>query len=70
MQVFTWLLTTLSLIGVVMNIRKQRGCFYLWAVTNICWCVVDYQKGLIAQATLFGIYFLLAIWGIREWKRS
>jgi nicotinamide riboside transporter PnuC len=70
LQYFTWTLTVFSLIGVVMNIRKHRGCFYIWGVTNASWAVVDWQKGLTAQAALFGIYFVLAIWGIWEWKRS
>lgn len=70
MVAMTWLLTVLSLIGVILNIRKNRACFYLWAGTNATWAIVDYQAGLFAQAALFGIYFILAIWGIWEWRHK
>lgn len=70
MVTMTWLLTILSLIGVILNIRKNRACFYLWAGTNAAWAVVDYQAGLFAQSALFGIYFILAIWGIWEWRHK
>lgn len=65
----TWLLTIASLIGVVMNIRLDRRCFYIWTVTNACWCLVDYHKGLYAQAALFAVYFLLAVYGVYEWEK-
>lgn len=64
----TWLLTLLSLIGVILNIRKSHTCFYIWAFTNAMWAVVDFQKGVPAQGVLFTIYFGLAIWGIWEWR--
>ncbi len=70
MMLFTWALTGLSLIGVVMNIRKMRACFAIWAVTNASWAVVDYNAGLYAQSTLFGVYFALSLWGIWEWRHK
>jgi hypothetical protein len=63
-----WLLTVLSLIGVVLNIKKKRSCFVIWAFTNASWAVIDYQAGLHAQAALFAVYFCLAIWGLVEWR--
>lgn len=70
MSVFTWLLTLFSLIGVVLNIRQNRACFFVWCVTNSSWAVVDYSKGLYAQSTMFVIYLALSVWGIIEWKRK
>ena len=65
-----WLLTILSLIGVVLNIRKRRECFYIWGATNFGWVIIDYQAGLYAQSFLFIIYFILALWGIYEWRHN
>lgn len=63
-----WILTALSLIGVVLNIKKQKSCFIIWAGTNASWAAIDFNAGLNAQAALFAIYFCLAIWGLIEWR--
>jgi nicotinamide riboside transporter PnuC len=65
---WTWAITALSIVGVVLNIRKRRTCFYIWAVTNASWAVIDYANGLHSQAFLFSIYFILAVWGIFSWR--
>jgi len=65
----TWLLTILSLVGVVLNIKKARACFYIWAFTNAAWAVIDYRAGLLAQSALFAVYFALALWGIASWRK-
>jgi nicotinamide riboside transporter PnuC len=65
---FTWLLTVISLIGVVLNIRQDRRCFYIWTGTNTAWAAVDFHKGLHAQAAMFVVYLVLAVWGIYSWK--
>ena len=64
----TWVLTAAAITGVVLNIKKKRSCFYIWAITNGSWAIVDFAKGIPAQGFLFTVYFLLAIWGILEWK--
>jgi len=63
----TWALTGLSLLGVVLNIKKKRICFVVWIVTNLAWCVVDFRAGLPAQGCLFGVYCILAVWGWFKW---
>ncbi len=68
MTVLLWILTGLSLYGVVLNIRRNRACFFVWAVTNSSWAAVDFQAGLYAQAALFTVYFAMACWGIVAWK--
>lgn len=65
-----WLLTALSLVGVWLNIKKDVRCFYLWAITNSGWVLIDWQAGLYAQSALFAVYFVLALWGIIEWRRQ
>lgn len=70
MTALAWLLTVLSLVGVVLNIKRKKACFYVWGVTNFGWVVVDYSAGLYAQAALFTIYTVLAVYGIYEWSKS
>ncbi len=42
----------------------------IWIVTNSVWLIIDYQAGLYAQAFLFGVYILLAIWGLLHWSKD
>ncbi len=77
MDKVTWIVTILSLIGVWLNIKKKKICFKIWAVTNFFWATYNYyvayhtnEKGLYAQAALFTIYFLLALYGIYEWRKT
>ena len=67
---FSWILTALSLWGVILNIHQNRRCFYIWTFTNASWAVVDYNAGLISQGVLFTIYTILAIWGLYKWKHK
>ena len=65
-----WLISLAALIGVVLNVRKQVACFYVWSVTNAYWAWLDLEHGLHAQAALQAVYFALSIWGIYSWSRK
>lgn len=65
---WTWALAALSLLGVVLNIRKDRRCFALWTGTNATWAAVDWCRGLPAQAALMAVYAALAVYGWRAWR--
>ncbi len=69
-NIITSILTILSLIGVVLNIKKKISCFYIWFITNASWTIIDFYKDIPAQGTLFFIYTLLAVYGIYEWKKE
>lgn len=68
-EVIKWSLAALSIVGVVLNIRRRRECFAVWCATNAAWTAVDVIHGVWAQAALQFVYFLLAIWGLMEWKK-
>ena len=62
-----WLITVLSIVGVVMNIHKLRAGFLIWMVTNAAWAVIDFWKGVPEQGFLMVVYFGLAVWGWVSW---
>ncbi len=66
---FEWLLTGLSLAGTWFNIQKSILGWYIWGVANLGWVFSFIQKGMLAEATLFSIYFILCIYGIGKWRR-
>lgn len=63
-----WTITALSLVGVLLNIYKRRECFWIWTATNFAWMCYDWHIGAHEQAVLFGVYFLLAVWGLKKWR--
>lgn len=65
-----WIIAALSLIGVVLNIKKRRLCFVFWTFTNFAWMIIDIKEGIVAQGVLMGVYFVLALWGLYEWRRK
>jgi len=65
-----WVITVLSLIGVVLNIKKRKECFLIWLFTNTVWMIYDFRIGAVEQGFLFMIYTGLAIWGIFEWYKE
>jgi hypothetical protein len=63
----SWIIVGISIMGVLLNIKKNKWGFVCWIISNAAWVVIDYRAGLHSQAFLFFIYFLLAIWGILAW---
>jgi nicotinamide riboside transporter PnuC len=64
-----WVVTGLSILGTVLNIKKVKWCFWIWLFTNLSWCIYDMVIKNYAQATLFAVYTGLAIYGIVEWSK-
>jgi nicotinamide riboside transporter PnuC len=69
-EAFKWSVAALSLAGVVLNVRKDRRCFYLWTVTNASWAGVDCWHGVWPQAVLQAVYCGLSVWGVVAWGRE
>lgn len=67
-EVFKWSLAVVSLVGVELNIRHRRECFYIWIFTNAAWSLVDFSHGIWAQSLLHLVYFALAIRGVICWQ--
>lgn len=66
----SWILVVLSLAGNVFVIKKNVIGQWLWAVSNIGWVAFDISIGAYSQATLFGVYLGLCIWGIIAWTKE
>ena len=66
---WTWIVTAFGILGMVLNIKKRKECFYVWGCTNIAWTVIDIQAGVYSQALLQMIFFGASVWGIYEWRK-
>ena len=65
-----WLVTAVCLAGTVLNVKKVRWCFHLWAAGNIAWLAIDVHNRLYSRALLDLVQLALAIWGAAEWRRG
>lgn len=59
----------LSMIGTILNVRRDWRGFIFWAAANTGWVVIDFKAGLYAQSLMFLIYLVLALWGIYDWRK-
>ena len=66
----TWIMSAVCLIGTVLNVKKMKVCFCLWAVGNLGWLAYDVWSGLYSRATLDTVQLALAVWGIVEWNKE
>ena len=69
-QLLQYAAMTVSLVGVVLNVRKCRWCFALWFASNLAWAVWGAWTGawgLTAQNLVFAGF---SIWGWRVWSRE
>jgi len=66
----TFIITFFSIIGVYLNIKKNKLCFIIWSMTNFAWMIIDFKAGLYSQSLLFALYFILAIYGLYEWRKK
>lgn len=63
-----WIVTAASIVGTVLNIKRQRYCFVIWLITNSTWCAYNLWIGSYPQAALFAVYVGLSVWGIIQWR--
>jgi nicotinamide mononucleotide transporter len=66
----TILLVIASLVATYLNVKKKKVCFKIWTVTNTLWAMYDLWKGAYWQSVLFGVYVILAIMGMVEWRKK
>ena len=68
MDTFAWVLAIISIIGVLLNIRKEASGFIFYTISNIGWVIVNVKHEIYAQAFLFLVFTGLSIYGWFSWK--
>jgi len=64
----TWFLVAASLIGNACINKQNIAGHWVWLFANAGWVYYDLLIGVHSQAALFGVYMLMNLWGIFEWK--
>lgn len=68
--VWDGLITSLSVVATWMLTRKILEQWYVWIVANAIAVAVYLASGLYPTAVLFLVYFVMAIIGVRAWKKQ
>lgn len=66
----TWLIVIVAMLGTVLNVKRDRRGFILWIVSNLALAVINARGGEWAQATLWIVYVVMAVWGWVSWGKS
>lgn len=64
---WTWLLVIGALIAQVLNIKKRRSCWIIWAIIAVVFGLESYKANLISQTVLWMMYFVTDCWGFFAW---
>lgn len=68
--IYGWIVTTICLIGTVLNVKKIQFCFVLWTIGNFLWLILDLYNKVYSRSLLDIIQLILAIWGYVAWKKE
>jgi nicotinamide mononucleotide transporter len=64
------LIASLSVVATWMLTRKYLEQWYVWIFANAIAVAVYLASGLYPTAVLFMVYFVMAIVGVYEWRKS
>ncbi|MCK5613164.1 nicotinamide mononucleotide transporter [Candidatus Pacearchaeota archaeon] len=70
MEALTWVMAASCVIGAILNAKKSIIGFYIWLPTNIMWVLFSLRLAQYAQASLFAVYTVIAIIGIKNWRKT
>jgi len=70
LEILTWILTGLSITGVILNAQMKISGFYFWVFANIGWIYVGCRTEMYAQVALFTFYTGCSIYGIYMWRKK
>jgi nicotinamide riboside transporter PnuC len=57
-----------AVVGVWLNNRKDRRCFFAWIISNLGWVCVNACHGLYVESAQNIIFLVLAFEGYYKWK--
>ena len=69
LEAFSWMIALIALYGTYLNANQKREGFYYWLVSNSAFALINFSDGKLAQGSLFFVYTILAVVGIKNWKK-
>lgn len=66
LEIASYLMTVLALVGAYLNSRAIKLGFLIWLFTNAYFAVYNFYFGQSAQCVLFLAYFFISLNGLRH----
>lgn len=70
MAILCWVCTVFAIIGAILNAKRKKACFIIWINTNLFLVVHNVMIQEYAQASLWGVYVGIAIYGLINWSKD
>ena len=64
---FEWLLVSLSLIAILLNMYEHKSCFYIWVIVDLCFAYIQESD---AQRYLWLMYGAVSALGLYTWRNK
>ena len=61
--------TALSIVGTYALARKYLEQWYIWIVVDIVTSILYFHKDIPFKASLYALYVIIAILGVRKWRK-
>lgn len=62
--------TALSIVGTYALARKYLEQWYIWIAVDIVTCALYFHKDIPFKASLYALYVVIAVFGIRKWRKQ
>lgn len=63
-----WIIVLLVIFGNILNVKHDYRGFVLWIIADGSLTILNIVDGDWAEAIIFGIYTIFAIYGAIKWK--
>jgi nicotinamide riboside transporter PnuC len=67
-MLINWVIAAISIIGAILNIKKNKWGFILWIIGNIGWIVIDIIYGLYEQIPIWILFTFTSVYGFKKWS--
>ena len=70
LEMLGYIAALISLMGVVLNAKKNIWCWAIWLVSNGFWIVYSAIEGDIPSVILWSMFSLFNVYGWIQWKKE
>lgn len=69
-KILPWVLTIISILGVILNAYKNIWCWPIWTLGNIGWCYISIKRNDYPQIIIWIVFTFFNILGWYQWAHS
>ena len=65
-----WVLSIITLIGTILNVKKKKEGFIFWIIANIGWIYYTLEYELYSQISIWVSFTAASIYGYITWRKD